>query len=257
MVIDFRKLNAVTLPHSYPIPLIDEIIDQMNGAKLFTTLDVQGAFHQIPMHESCKEYTAFSTAFNKYHFNSSPFGLVGSPYTWLRAIHTILNGILGKGVLVYMDDIIVYSSNLREHMCILESVLQRSIKHNIKLKIYKSEFLRKKVAYLGHILSEHGVKADQKKVKCMQEFPHPTSVVEIQRFLGMANYYRRYVDQYARMAKPLYSLCKKDIPFIWNPACEEAFSKIKEKLVTSPVLIYPDFKHLLSPRTHLNTPWAQ
>lgn len=242
MVIDFRKLNAVTVPHTYPIPLIDEIIDQMNGAKLFTTLDVQGAFHQIPMHNSCKEYTAFSTSFNKYHFNSSPFGLIGSPYTWLRAIHTILNDIMGKGVLVYMDDIIIYSQNLEEHVSILKAVLQRLIRHNIKLKIDKSEFCKKEVAYLGHVLSEHGVKADQRKINCMQKFPRPTSVTETQRFLGMANYYRRYVNQYAKMAKPLYALCKKDVPFMWSPACEEAFYQLKEKLTTSPVLIYPDFK---------------
>lgn len=136
----------VTIPHTYPIPLIDEIIDQMNGSKFFTTLDVQGAFHRIPMHKSCKEYTAFSTSFNKYHFNSSPFSLVGSPYTWLRAIHTILNDIMGKRVLVYMDDIIIYTINLEEHIKILEAVLQRLIRHNIKLKISKSEFLKKEVS---------------------------------------------------------------------------------------------------------------
>lgn len=242
MVIDFRKLNAVTIPHSYPIPLIDEIIDQMSGARLFTTLDVEGAFHQIPMHESSKEYTAFSTAFNKYHFNSSPFGLIGSPYTWLRAIHTILNDIMGKGVLVYMDDIIVFSVNLEDHMNILRAVLQRLIRHNIKLKVNKSEFLKGEVAYLGHILSKDGVKADHRKIDCMKQFPQPTSVTETQRFLGMTNYYRRYVDQYAKTAKPLYTLCKKDIPFMWNQACEEAFCNLKEKLITSPVLIYPNFK---------------
>lgn len=242
MVVNYSKLNAVTIPHTYPIPLIDEIIDQMNGAQFFTTLDVKGAFHHIPMHESCREYTSFSTAFNKYHFRSNPFGLVGSPYTWLRAIHTILEDVMGKNVFVYVDDIIVYSSTYEDHMNVLGEVFQRLIKHNIKLKINKSEFLKREVAYLGHILTKDGVKADHKKIECMKQFPRPTSVTEMQKFLGMTNYYRRYVDQYAKIAKPLYSLCKKDNPFIWSPACEEAFCKLKEKLVTSPVLIYPDFK---------------
>lgn len=141
LVIDYRKLNTVTQPLSYPIPLIDEIIDQMQGAQVFTTLDLQGAFHQIPMHPDSKEYTAFSTSWDKYHFNSMPFGLVGSPYTWLRAIHTVLKGIIGFGVYVYMDDIIIYSKTLKEHTKILEKVLSRLICHNLKLKIEKINIL--------------------------------------------------------------------------------------------------------------------
>lgn len=144
---------------------------------------------------------------------------------------------MGKGVLVYMDDIIIYSADLKEHMNILRAVLQRLIRHNIKLKVDKSEFLKEEVAYLGHILSKNGVKVDHRKIECMRQFPQPTSVTEAQRFLGMTNYYRRYVDQYAKTAKPLYTLCKKDIPFMWNQACEEAFCKLEEKLITSPVLI--------------------
>lgn len=241
LVIDYRRLNAVTQPLSYPIPLVDEIIDQMQGAIIFTTLDLQGAFHQIPMHPRCKEYTAFSTSWEKYHFNSCPFGLVGSPYTWLRAIHTVLKGIIGSGVYVYMDDIIIYSKTLKEHIKTLELVIKRLIKHNLKLNMEKSLFMRSQVAYLGHIISKDGIKVDSKKTDCVAKFPRPNSVVEVQRFLGMCNYYRRYVQNYAKIAKPLYILCKKDIPFIWNASSEEAFNKLKKMLITSPVLIYPNF----------------
>lgn len=241
LVIDYRKLNTVTQPLSYPIPLIDEIIDQMQGAQIFTTLDLQGAFHQIPMHPDSKEYTAFSTSWDKYHFNSMPFGLVGSPYTWLRAIHTVLKGIIGFGVYVYMDDIIIYSKTLREHTKILEDVLKRLIRHNLKLKIEKSIFFHSQVSYLGHIFSKNGIKVDPKKTSCMANFPRPNSVVEVQRFLGMCNYYRRYLQNYARIAKPLYILCKKDIPFIWNPGCEESFNNLKKALSSPPLLIFPNF----------------
>lgn len=241
LVIDYRKLNMVTQPLSYPIPLVDEIIDQMQGAKIFTTLDLQGAFHQIPMHPRCKEYTAFSTSWDKYHFNSCPFGLVGSPYTWLRAIHTVLKGIIGFDVYVYMDDIIIYSKTLGEHIKTLEAVIKRLIQHNLKLNIEKSLFMHSQVANLGHIISRDGIKVDPKKTDCVSKFPRPSSVVEVQRFLGMCNYYRRYVPNYAKIAKPLYIICKKDIPFIWNTGSEDAFNQLKKMLVTSPVLIYPNF----------------
>lgn len=187
LVIDYRRLNGVTQPLSYPIPLVDEIIDQMQGAQIFTTLDLQGAFHQIRMHPRCKQYTAFSTSWCKYQFNSCPFGLLGSPYTWLRAIHTVLKGIIGLWI-GYMDDIIIYSTTLREHMKILESVVKRLIQHNLKLNIEKSMFLRSHVSYLGHIISKDGIKMDPKKTECVSKFPRPNSVVETQRFLGMTNY---------------------------------------------------------------------
>lgn len=242
LVIDYRKLNAATLPVSYPIPLIDEIIDQMSGSNLFTTLDLQGAFHQIPMHPASKELTAFSTSWNKYHFNSSPFGLVGSPYTWLRAIHTVLKGIIGKGIYVYMDDIIIHSKGENEHFKLLTEVLKRLEENNLKLKIEKSSFFKNEVSYLGHIISENGIKADPKKTECMTNFPKPNNITEMQRFLGMCNYYRRYVKNYAKIAKPLYILCKKDIPFIWNEACESAFTHLKKALSSPPILLFPNFQ---------------
>lgn len=196
LVIDYRKLNSVTVSQSYPIPLVDEIIDQMKGAKFFTVLDLHGAFHQIPLNEKCKQYTAFSTAYEKYHFNSSPFGLVGSPFTWLRTISTVLKGIIGKNVFVYMDDIIIHSETVLEHKQIIETVLKKLIENNLKLNIEKSEFFQSEVSYFGHIISAEGMKTDPRKTSCMNNFPIPTNVTE---------YYRRY----AKIARPLYQLCKK------------------------------------------------
>lgn len=241
LVVDYHKLNSVTIPQSYPIPLIDEIIDQMGNSKIFTTLDLHAAFHQIPMDPASKEYTAFSTSYAKYQFCSSPFGLLSSPFTWLRCIQTVLAGLIGQGVFVYMDDIIIYSKDLNDHINILEKVFQQLITHKLKLNISKSKFFNQEVSYLGHIISGNGIKADPKKIDCMVKFPKPTTLTEVQRFLGMCNYYRRYVQNFAKIAKPLHNLCRKDIPFIWNENCEIAFEQLKKLLTTSPILIFPNF----------------
>lgn len=148
MVIDYRKLNSVTEPQTFPIPLIDEIIESMRGSILFSTLDLQNAFHQVPLHKDSRAYTAFSTSWQKYQFTSTPFGLTGSPFTWLRTIHTVLHGLLGKGVEVYMDDVLIHSKTLAEHVALLKLVLQRLIDNNLKLKIAKSALMRKSIKYL-------------------------------------------------------------------------------------------------------------
>lgn len=145
LVIDYRKLNSVIEPTSYPMPLIDEILDQMKNSKIFTTLDLYGAFHQIPLEEKSKQYTAFSTSWEKYCFNSVPFGLVSSPYAWLKAILMVLKGLIGKNIFVYMDDIIIFSRDLEHHTELLSEVLKRLSKYKLKLKIDKSKFLRDRV----------------------------------------------------------------------------------------------------------------
>lgn len=241
LVIDYRELNKVIEPTAYPIPLIDEIIDQMNGCKLFTTLDLCSAYHQIPLENESKPYTAFSTSWEKYCFNSVPFGLVSSPYAWLKTIHNVLKGLIGHNVFVYMDDIIIFSQNFEHHLSILEQVLERLTENKLKLKIDKSKFIKDKVAYLGFIISSEGLMTNPKKVESIVKFPRPTNIKEVQSFLGACNYYRRYIQNYAGLARPLYALCKKDVDFIWDADCENAFSKFKTLLSNPPILIYPDF----------------
>lgn len=241
LVIDYRALHKVIEPTAYPIPLIDEIIDQMQGSQLFTTLDLYGAYHQIPLDEESKQYTAFSTSWEKYCFNSVPFGLVSSPYAWLKTIHCVLQGLIGKNVFVYMDDIIIFAQTLEQHLQILSNVLERLLKYHLKLKIDKSKFLKRSVTYLGFIITTEGLKTDPKKIEGINKFPQPNNVKNIQSFMGMCNYYRRYIKNYAHLAKPLYNLCKKDSEFVWNEKCESAFQEFKQILTNSPILIYPNF----------------
>lgn len=256
LVIDYRELNKVIKPTSFPMPLIDEIIDKMNGSKYFTTLDLFGAYHQIRLEENSRQYTAFSTSWEKYCFNSIPFGLVSSPYAWLKVIHKVLMEQrddspyrIGKGVFVYMDDIIVYSKNLEEHLCILKDIMERFEKHFLKLKVDKSKFLAKEVAYLGFILTTEGLKADPRKTECIRKYPRPKNVKQVQSFMGLCNYYRRYIEDYAGLARPLYNLCRKDELFEWNDKCEESFKQFKEKLTTPPILIFPNFNQPFILRT--------
>lgn len=241
MVIDYRKVNSVTEPQTFPIPLIDEIIESMTGSTLFTTLDLQNAFHQVPLHKDSRELTAFSTSWQKYQFTSTPFGLTGSPFTWLRTIHTVLDGLLGKGVEVYMDDVLIHTKTLEKHTQLLSEVMKRLIDNNLKLKISKSAFMQKHVKYLGFIISAEGVEVDPQKTQCIREYPRPKNIKEIQRFVAMCNYFRKHVPGFAQKAKPMYSLLKKDVPFMWNDACEKGFNFLKQALITPPVLIYPNY----------------
>lgn len=174
LVIDYRALNKTIEPSAYPIPLIDEIVDQMQNCTLFTTLDLYGAFHQIPLEKESRQYTAFSTAWEKYCFNSVPFGLVSSPYAWLKAIHSVLRGIIGRNLFVYMDDIIIFSHDLQQHIATLRAVLHRLQTYKLKLKIDKSKFLQGSVRYLGFIISSDGLKTDPKKNRGNTEIPYAT-----------------------------------------------------------------------------------
>lgn len=241
--IDYRKLNAVTIPEQFPIPEISTIIENLGGSKIFTTLDLQGAFHQVKLAPECKEYTSFSTSWQKYQFTSTPFGLMGSPFTWLRTIHTVLEGMIGKGVYCYMDDLIIHSSTLREHTEILSEVLNRLIDNNLKLKISKSLFLRKSVKYLGFIISDMGIKVDEEKTRCIREFKQPKNIKELQRFLGMCNYFRTHIKGYSYIARNLYDLLKKNVPYEWTEKCRNAFETLKKALTAPPVLIHPNYEH--------------
>ena len=141
-----------------------------------------------------------------------------------------------------MDDLIIWSNTIEEHLKLLKKILYRIEDRNLRLSVEKTFLFGKSVKYLGHIINENGIQSDQKKLECIRKFPRPTNVEETQRFLGMCNYYRRYVNNYATIAKPMYILCKKDVPFVWNIGCEEAFEELKRHLCYAPVLAFPDFR---------------
>lgn len=186
LVVDFRKLNEVTANRTFPIPLIDELLESLGKSKWFSTLDIQSAFHQIVVRPSDRELLSFQTNYRKMQFVKMPFGLVNSPRTWQRAINTILADLLGDHILVYLDDILIHTSTLEEHDFKLRQIFGRLLTHNVKLKPEKAHLYTRQVAYLGHVIDADGVRSDPKKCESIRTFPIPRNMTEVQSFLGLA-----------------------------------------------------------------------
>lgn len=240
--VDFRKINNVTENQTFPMPDLDEELAKMNGAKIFSTLDIYSAFHQINLRKQDRELTAFQTSNKKYQFQRMPFGLKGSPITWQRFIIYVLDDLLNRGNMAYMDDIMSYNVNIPSHVENLHSVFDRLRRFNLKLKIDKTKLFCKEIRYLGHVISENGVQSDPRNIAVIEKFPRPTKIEEIQRFIGMASYYRKYICNFAKIAQPMNALLKKNVNFIWSDGCEKSFIQLKKALISKPILCFPDHK---------------
>jgi hypothetical protein len=242
IVVDFRKLNDVTIGDSFPIPVISEVLDALGNSKYFSTIDCASGFLQVPVKPEDQAKTAFSTPQGHYEYKRMPFGLKGAPSTFQRLMNSVLSGIQGIKCLVYLDDILIFGETLQIHNDKLRAVLDRMRQHNLKLQPDKCEFLRKVVSYLGHIITSDGVKPDERKIEAVKNFPVPTTTQQLKGFLGLAGYYKRFIPNFSKIAKPLTELLKKNTPYIWNERTETAFNTLKELLTTEPLLQYPDFK---------------
>ncbi|KAL6424939.1 hypothetical protein ACFW04_010072 [Cataglyphis niger] len=241
MVIDYRSLNEKTIGDAYPLPNITDILDQLGSAKYFSVLDLTSGFHQIPMASKDAPKTAFSTPYGHYQFKRMPFGLKNAPATFQRLMDNVLSGLQGNELFVYMDDIVIYARSLKEHEVKFNKLMERLRKANLKLQPDKCEFLCREVAYLGHIIGADGVKPDPNKIKSISEFPIPKNEKNIKQFLGLAGYYRRFIPQFSKTAKPLTDLLKKNNTFNWQQRQTEAFNILRNALCSEPVLQYPDF----------------
>lgn len=241
-VVDYKKLNEVTQLRVFPIPRVDEILDDLGGSEYFSKLDIKGAFHQIKLSEDSQNYTAFTACGFQYRWKRMPMGLAMSPLTWQQTINTILWELIGNGVYVYLDDIIIYARTRTEHDEILRTVMEKLKQHNLQLKISKCEFYAREFEFLGHIISKDGIRTNPKKIEAVRDFPIPKNVKKVQSFLGMTNYYRRFVRRYSHIAKPLSRLCKKNQPFVWTDLCQRAFDRLKSALIEDVTLAFPDFE---------------
>lgn len=239
-VVDFRDLNKVTRIDPYPIPNIQETLSQLGNAKFFTVVDMASGYWQLEMDERDKEKTAFNTPSGHFQWRRMPMGLVNSASVWQRTADVVLAGLLGKSCYVYLDDIIIYSGSFEDHIRDIEEILNRLKAAGLKLKPSKCQFLKSEVKYLGHIVSAEGVRPDPAKIECVREFPRPTDKTTVRQFLGLLTYYRRHIDRFAEIARPLTQLTTKK-PFFWGEEAEEAFNSLKQKLVEAPVLRFPDF----------------
>ena len=223
LCVDYKKLNAVTIRNSYPLPLITDIIEKVKGAKYFTKLDLRSAYNLIRIKEGDEYKTAFRTKYGHYEYLVMPFGLKNAPATFQSFINSILRPYLEKCVILYLDDILIYSKDLEEHHNQVRNVLQTLINNNLYAKLEKCEFDQNKVEFLGYILSGDGVSTDPKKIKSVEEWPRPENLKDVQRFIGLCNYYRRFVKDFAKTAKPLHNLTRKNIKFLLTNECEKCF----------------------------------
>ena len=214
----------------------------MKGATIYTSVDLKKGFWQVPIAEKDRCKTAFSTKYGTYEFLVMPFGLTNAPATFQRMMNKLLEDYIGKFVEVYVDDIIIYSKNFEEHLIHLEKVFKALNEVNLKLSIEKSKFCQKEVKFLGHIVSEQGIKVDERKIQSIKEFPIPKNLRELRGFLGLASYYRKFIEKFSHVAKPLNILLKKDVKYNWNEKCQKAFEELKRRLINAPILRYPDFK---------------
>jgi hypothetical protein len=239
--IDYRYLNAITLKSKFPIPVFDELMDELAKARWFTTLDLNAGYHQVRLKPGEEFKTAFQTHFGHFEFRVMAFGLCGAPGTFQGAMNTTLAPLLRKCVVVFFDDILIYNATYEEHIVHLREVLSLLLKDKWYVKLSKCTFASTQINYLGHIISSQGTATDPAKVSAIVDWPTPTDVKQQWSFLGLAGYYRRFVRHFAVIAKTLTSLLKKDTVFVWTAAHETAFNTLKQALTQAPVLAVPDF----------------
>ncbi|XP_060758004.1 uncharacterized protein LOC132868818 [Neoarius graeffei] len=236
--VDYRSLNSLTIKDAYPLPKI-ECLDVLGRASLFSTLDLQSGYWQIAVDSKDREKTAFITKWGLYEYTRMPFGLCNAPSTFQRAMELVLRGLQWETLLIYLDDVIVLGRNVGESLNRLAQVFERLHEYGLKLKPSKCHLLQEEVLFLGHIVSGDGICPNPALVRDVQLWEPPSNIQELQAFLGLCNYYRKFVPSFAEIASPLHNLLKKGAVFQWTEAHEEAFTQLKERLTAAPVLGYP------------------
>lgn len=239
LVIDYRRLNDRIIEDKYPLPNISDILDRLGRAQYFSTIDLASGYHQVEMHPRDIEKTAFSTERGHYEFLRMPFGLKNAPSTFQRLMDHILRGL--DNVFTYIDDVIIASTSLQDHMHKLKQVFDRLKLHNLKIQLDKSEFLQKHVQFLGHELTSDGLKPNQDKIKAVLNFPIPKTQKDIKTFLGLVGYYRKFIKDFAKLTKPMTSCLKKNRKVEHTSEFLESFNKCKQILTNDPILQFPDF----------------
>ncbi|XP_056108553.1 uncharacterized protein LOC130086512 [Rhinichthys klamathensis goyatoka] len=253
LCVDYRQLNQKTRKDAFPLPRIEESLDALSGANWFSTLDLVSGYNQVPVAEKDKAKTAFCTPFGLFEFNRMPFGLCNAPSTFQRLMQRLFGEQHCQSLLLYLDDVVVFSSSISQHLERLEGVLSRLGQEGLKAKLEKCTFFKQEVGYLGHVISSAGVSTDPGKIEAVAQWRRPTQVAELRSFLGFTSYYRRFVEGFAKMAAPLHKLVAelvgtkarkrtgRDFAAAWTEACEQSFEGLKAKLTSTPVLAYANF----------------
>lgn len=244
MCCDYRALNKITIKNSYPLPRIDDLLDRLKGATIFSAIDLQSGYNQLYIHPDDCHKTAFRSPFGLYQWRVVPFGLTNAPAYFARAMQQMFGDLIGKCVFVYLDDILVFSKSPEEHEQHLDLVLARLQQYQLYARLPKCHFNMPEVEYLGHVVGREGIKVDQRKIQIIKDWPTPKTQNELRSFLGLANYFRRFIHAYSTIARPLHALTGSTVKWhssSWTGACQQAFDTLKSKLITAPILSMPDF----------------
>ncbi|KAK8663978.1 hypothetical protein V6N13_083783 [Hibiscus sabdariffa] len=245
----FIRPSKVTVRNKYPIPLIADLFDQLCKAKYFTKLDLRSAYHQVRIAKGDEPKTTCVTRYGAFEFLVMPFGLTNAPATFCTLMNQMFHDFLDKFVVIYLDDIMIYSTSLREHEEHLRLVMERLRQNQLFVKMEKCEFAQKQVRFLGHIVGQGIIRMDGEKIKAVQEWPVPNNVSELRSFLGLANYYRRFVEGYSRKTSVLTDLLKKGEKWIWSKDCQRAFKELKAVIISDPILALLDIERPLEVET--------
>ena len=250
MCIDYRKLNNVTVKDAYSLPLIDDILFSIGRkVKVFSTIDLFSGFYQIPMYFEDIPKTSFTTMYGNYQFRVMPFGLCNAPGTFQREMNRIFFPLIGNCMFVYIDDLIIFSPTVEQHVEDLRKVFEIIKNNGLKINLDKCSFFKESVELLGHTVSVKGISPINKKIEIIREWLPPTNITQLQSFLGAVGYYRKFIHNFASIAKPLFKLLKKGVKFTWESAQQESFNELKRRLITAPILSMPDFNKQFIIRT--------
>ena len=236
---DYREINKGTIKNKYPLPRIDDLFDQLQGSKIFSKIDLQSGYHQLKIKASDIPKTAFRTRYGHYEYLVMPFGLTNAPAAFMDLMNRVFKPYLDQFIVVFIDDILIYSKTKEEHFEHLRIVLQTLREHKLYAKLKKCDFWMDQVPFLGHVISGKGISVDPAKVQAVSEWQRPATPTDIRSFLGMAGYYRRFIMNFARIAAPLTRLTKKGVKFEWTDQCEKSFQELKNHLISAPVLTLP------------------
>jgi hypothetical protein len=241
MCVDCRAINNITIRYRHPIPRLDDMLDELSGATVFSKVDLRSGYHQIRMKLGDEWKTAFKTKFGLYEWLVMPFGLTNAPSTFMRLMNEVLRAFIGKFVVVYFDDILIYSKTMDEHLDHLRAVFNALRDARLFGNLEKCTFCTDRVSFLGYVVTPQGIEVDQAKVEAIQGWPVPKTITQVRSFLGLAGFYRRFVKDFSTIAAPLNELTKKGVPFSWGNKQENAFIMLKDKLTHAPLLQLPDF----------------
>ncbi|GKE71688.1 putative reverse transcriptase domain-containing protein [Tanacetum coccineum] len=239
MCIDYRELNKLMVKNRYPLPRIDDLFDQLQGSSVYSKIDLRSGYHQLRVCEEDIPKMAFRTRYGYYEFQVMPFSLMNAPAVFMDLMNRVCKSYLDKFVIVFIDDILIYSKNKKEHEEHLKAILELLKKEELYAKFSKCEFLIPKVQFLGHVIDSQGIHVDPAKSESIKDWASPKTPTEIRQFLGLAGYYRRFIEGFSKIAKPMTKLTQKKVAFEWGDKQEAAFQTLKNKLCSAPILALP------------------